>query len=313
MPSGRGGSRTGSSRSGGSSHTSSSRSSGGWGGSSSSHSGGGNRTTVFIGGGYGRRGYYGGRNTMSGVGAFCVIAFIVMLIGVFMLMGANTTQKTIETDMQIYQGMIVNAQSDVSGALVREATQIRHMKNDKGDKWWFEYTIVTKPGLDGTNVPQWLLEGRSLPIYDYDQLPWETNSKVWVAIAPAPIGDNTDSVPMSHQNGTGEIVSHLDLTSVAYDADYQAAEGTKSLGTTLAAVGGALFGILLLASIGLFSFLRKKKPATADAGNTGSQVSNSGAMTSNSTQTQSTIQRCPYCQAKIDAGDKRCTNCGAKV
>lgn len=197
MPSGRGGSRTSSSRSrSGGSRTSSSRSSGARSSSpsrssSSGHRSGGNRTTfVFFGGrGCGRR------NAGSAVGVFAVIALVVALIGLFMMMGANTTMNNIKTEHEIYRNMITAAESNP--ALQRDAKVLRHNKNDKGDKWWFEYEIIPQ-GSDSMNIN--ILLGNSLPIYSsISEMPIITVNipadLIKVAVEHPTISSMTDSVP----------------------------------------------------------------------------------------------------------------------
>jgi len=226
---------------------------------------------------------------MNIIGTFAIISLFAAIIGLVMMFSASDDMKKIETEHIYYQAMLAN---DVA---TRQATVTDHIKNDKGDKWWFEYEIIFE-GSDET--VRSYLEGWSLPIYNYNQLP-AIDSTITVVLSNATVNSNTNSIPARPID--------IELTKPENDGDYIDAKNLNNIGTMLMWICGGLFVALIVAEVAVFARLRQNRDTnTANTGNAGGTVSSSGAP-------QETYSNCPYCSAKVSSGDKKCSNCGAHV
>jgi ribosomal protein L40E len=237
------------------------------------------------GGGYRhRRGGYssGGRNTMGIFGILAIVSFIVGIFGLMMMVGGNSTIKSVERDNVIYNEMITKA--DGAPARQRQATVLEIVENDKGGKWWFTYEVIGDTGKSAQDILK-LTGGRALPVYTYDQVKDLEGEEITVAINGTTLSLSTDSIPLS-------FAGH----PVTDDGDYIGAKSQKALGTTLMWIFGAIFALSILANVGLFSFL-KKEPVEAPS------VENATA--------KDTF--CAYCGAKLNPGDTKCPNCGGII
>jgi len=305
MPSGRSGgsSRTMSSRGGGASRTMSSR--GGSGFSSSPNRGGhhrgghhrGGRNTVVIVGGRRRGGWgwcgghgwhTGGGRTIGVLGVFAVLAVFAALIGLMIMLAANSDMRRIETEHLYYQTMIT------SNVATREARVTDHWMNDRGGKWWFEYEIIPQ-GADSTNPM--LLSGWSLPIYNHNQLP-AIDSIITVVLSHSTIGNSTNSVPARPQD--------IALTQYVNDGDWIDAQRMGNGGSWTLYISGALFVLFIVAEIAIITRLRRNR-------NNDVQPAMAGGPTGSPQQSQPQSSNCPFCGVRTQAQDRNCTSCGGRL
>lgn len=281
--------------------------------SSSSSSRGGRSSSGFGGGGYRPHRHHGPRHwrfgrsyiiisprrgrAMSAVGFFLVLSVIVGAIGLFMMMGANSTMNTIKVDRDYYLQMITTAEANPS-VRIREATVTYSAKSDNNPKWYIDYKIL----VDGSTTS--FQEGYSYPVYTVSTVPAE-GSKIMVAI-------NRDTVDKDVKDSWGDVITPgTDSVPVDYknfalsdDGEYANAESNKSLGTTLMIAGIAV--VVLLIVLEGYIALSAKRATEAEV-----QAQKAQAAETQAAAVAATT--CKYCGARVGAEDRNCSACGATI
>jgi hypothetical protein len=224
---------------------------------------------------------------MGAVGAFAVIGLFVAIIGLFMMLGANGTMNNIKTEHAYFQSMITRAENPADTSHeVRYISELGEFfrESANSNKWWFRYRV------QGVSYLSWEWD-YSLPIY--------TEAEKTTIVLPIQVAFNIaseDSVPM---DAISRSRTYTD------DGGYIDAQNTHRIASFMLYGGGGLFVLLILAEVGLFAGLRKRGAAAQEA--------EQAAATAATAQAKEAASRCPYCSAKIEPGDRNCTNCGGNL